>query len=117
LDVLAEVERRCGVAAALRLAHRLGGLSVYIPKRPPAWHPVAEAVGGDVLTALAQIRGGESITIPTGRRLIAAQRDRAILERRSAGASIGDIAHDLGCCRRAVYLALARARRAGTPSL
>jgi Mor family transcriptional regulator len=113
--VLGEVERCCGAAAALRLAHRLGGTRIYVPKRPAEDHHIADAVGMDVLSALSRAYGGEALIIPMASAALAELRRQTILTWRAGGQSIDQITSALRVGRRWVFAVLAQGDARSSP--
>lgn len=65
-DVLATVAQACGTAAALKLAHALGGTTVKVPSKATPSCALTRAVGLDVATAIVEIFGAGDLLIPLG---------------------------------------------------
>ena len=85
-----------------------GGRRARIPKRVPAGHWIARAVGTEGAARLAFRFGGCRIYIP--RKPPAADRDRCILELRRLGLSVPQIAARTGLSDRWVWQILRRQR-------
>lgn len=97
--LLGEIAAAEGLEAALRLAQCFGGLSVKVPKRARADHPVARLCGHSVLLWLVRERGGERVQVPMGPRhpdrVRAAHRLAEVARRTGRGESAADISRAL----------------------
>jgi Mor family transcriptional regulator len=102
--VLADLSEIIGLGAALRLAEAFGGTEIYVPRDPPADHPVTQAIGLEAAQRLAQYLGtltsGGRIDVPKGDALSRARRNRAIVEAVAAGASKQQLARTHGLTTR-----------------
>ncbi len=99
-QLLQEVADCLGTEAALRLAKRLGGQRVRVPKNPKPSSPLVQAVGMEIAQALADLYGGELVIIPMAAALSAATRRRAIA---NDGRSANAVAAAMGCHVNTVY--------------
>lgn len=107
IDLLGEIERRCGREAALRLADRFGGLRIYIPRAAGPTHRLRLALGDAVVDVLIELAGGEEIIVPRGRGLMKQMRMATIRDLAEAGKGTDEIAEAVGVTRRYVRLLLA----------
>lgn len=99
-QLLAEIADRLGREAALKLAKKLGGQRVRVPKHPRVSSPLVEAVGMETALALADLYGGELVIVPMAAALSAAARRRAIA---NDGRSANTVAAAMGCHVNTVY--------------
>lgn len=108
VDVIGEIRRRCGDEAALRLADRLGGLRIYVPRSPGPEHRLRVAVGDAVTEALVAIAGGGEISIPRARAMLFEERAARIVRLAAEGRPNQEIAREVGVTPRWVRQVLAR---------
>ena len=71
--VIEEIAEVAGRQAAIRLAMRLGGSVIHVPRPSHVSpdHPLAEAIGIDAARAVAERFAGEGLYIPMSRRFVA----------------------------------------------
>jgi hypothetical protein len=63
-NFLRDVAEATSIPTALNLSHRLGGRTIYIPRRPRPDSILAETMGTRMAARLSRIAGGEKIEIP-----------------------------------------------------
>ncbi|CAI8971310.1 Mor transcription activator family protein [Methylocaldum szegediense] len=91
--VLQEIASLIGPENAMKIAQTYGGVRLYVPKRMKPDHPLAELVGFENACALSTALGGLAhLYIPQSHVLILEARKRAILNDRSQGMSIRELA-------------------------
>lgn len=96
LDQFAEV---IGEDAAVKISAHFGGRQLYVPRKPPSTtSPLVEAIGEIAAHKLAKRFGGLSYAIP----LTAGKRAR-IEQLLGEGATVREVADELGCTERYVY--------------
>jgi hypothetical protein len=112
--MLCEVARRFGNQKALLLASTFGGKPVHLPARPRPDHPIAEAVGEDVLAFLIDEYGGaETVVIPIGATAKRQLRDCIFARMLRDKATNSEIAEACGMHIRNVFQLKAQMRLAG----
>lgn len=62
--LLQEVARIAGDAAAIEIARRLGGRSMYVPQNPRANHKLSRVVGAKAAAVIGQHFGGATVAWP-----------------------------------------------------
>lgn len=87
-DLLREVADLIGTEAALRLAKRFGGRSLYIPQSPGPTSDLAACIGLEAAQALGRCYGHEDIVLPMGRTIERLARNQALLADRARGLSV-----------------------------
>jgi DNA-binding NarL/FixJ family response regulator len=108
-NLLRELRDVFGQERALKLARELGGQSLKLPVQPRPDHPIARAVGVDVLTWLiAQHARGERITIPQGPEQGVTNASEVVAAAVQAGISPRAIARQAMALRRAEVRKLIR---------
>jgi hypothetical protein len=112
-NLLREMADAFGLDVALAFARRFGGRYLHLPKAARADHPVASAVGVEVLAWLiARHDQLERIVVPKGPNAVRAQRVAAVREMTAAGRSAEAIAAAVGMHVRDVHRARAKVREA-----
>jgi len=104
-NLLREVKDVFGLPTALRLAEKLGGQYVLLPAKPKAQHPVAQAVGRDVLAWLIATQGKHTrVVIPRAAAAMAEARKAEIRRLSAEGLTANQIAQQVGVHVRVVEL-------------
>lgn len=62
--IMGEVAEKCGNTVAIALMEKLGGATIYVPKKYLGTGPLA-AVGKDLAEPLIEIYGGQTINVPS----------------------------------------------------
>lgn len=101
------LERLIGREALATLVSVAGGLSLYIPKRPPLDGPLAE-LPMPAQEALASYAGGDVLYIPKCDGATRAARDAAIVAAYDAGVSVQELARRYRLTERWVYEIIGR---------
>jgi Mor family transcriptional regulator len=86
--VLKDIAALIGLPGTLRLVEAYGGVRLYVPKRIDAEHALAQLLGVESATQLAEVYGGElHFDIPRAVVATRAARDKSIRAERAAGSS------------------------------
>lgn len=85
-DSMAEIAGLIGPEAAMRLVDAYGGTRCYVPRRPAAKGPLAQAIGLDQARVLAENYGGEYLLVPT--LFVARAKKRRIAEAHGSAAQV-----------------------------
>ncbi len=104
---LNELRAIIGAKAAIALAGAQGGNTVYIPAAPKKTHYLAELIGMEKTRELAQVYGGDRLSIPKLDAVLRQIRLGLIQQRRSQGASVPMLAAEFNLTRRRVHQILA----------
>ncbi len=104
---LCEIKDIAGPAAALSLAERYGGASVYVPVKSRPEHPLSKLLGLKAADAISRVYGGDRLEVPKKDSIVRQLRGRKIRERRREGASISKLAFEFGLSRRRILQILA----------
>jgi hypothetical protein len=107
---LVEMADLIGISAAHRLVGRFGGTRVCFSHRDHANHAVAELIGQQAATKLAQHYGVEEFAVPRGQRLQTFLRNRELIRLRNEGATARSLALQFRLTERQVYQVIATAR-------
>lgn len=101
-DSMTPVVDAIGVSAALSLVHVYAGTRLYVPQAENLGeeHPICRLLGRPLTLRLCQAVGGDYISVPVGRALLKAERDRQIVERADRGESQAEIARAYGVTER-----------------
>ncbi len=110
-DLLQWIADELGLDAALKLAHRFGGQSIYVSADPTADSPLALAFGIETARAIGGLLGSGEVTVPVAAAAAFRARRAEILRLRDEGRTVREIAETLGISERSVWYSLARARR------
>lgn len=114
--ILDEIEEVAGRDAALALAGRYGGTTIYIPAEPRDGHPLVALLGKEVAAKIGAHfkvgRTGARLLIPKGQNWEAKARHSDIVSLIESGVSAREIASRLGVHERTVYRHRARKRNA-----
>ncbi len=104
---LCEIKDIAGPTAALSLAERYGGASVYVPVKARPEHPLCKLLGPQAAKAISRVYGGDRLEIPKKDSIVRQLRGKKILERRREGASISTLASEFCLSRRRILQILA----------
>ena len=108
--IVGEVADALGMAAAVRLAARLGGTRLSIPRNFAPGTLLGDLVGDATAQWLVEHYGGDVVTVPILRAEISRLRREAIWQLAEEGRSRREIARILGCTQRWVAMVLAQER-------
>lgn len=95
-----------GLAAAVKLVEARGGQRIFVPRKVPAGHWLAELLGLTKANQLAQHfnhQGGNHIDLPAAARLHQAQRNAMIAKMAAEKKSANEIAAAANITRRHVF--------------
>lgn len=106
---LTEIKLVAGAAAAVALAARYGGGSLYVPRKTKPEHPLTKLLGLEAALAMATVFGGDRIEVPKQDAILRQLRFRRLLRDRAKGASVASLAAQHGLSRRRVLQLLAEA--------
>jgi Homeodomain-like domain len=107
------IARVIGAGLATRLCAAYGGHRLYIPQNPAPGDPIPAVIGYPAATRLGAVFGGERVWLPNA----AGHRNRRrIAGLRRGGASVPQIAREIGCSERYVFKVLRELRRDGQPA-
>lgn len=101
-DSMTPVVDAIGVSAALSLIHVYAGTRLYVPRADNLGdeHPICRLLGRPLSVRLCHAVGGDYISVPVGRAILKAERDRQIVERAERGESQAEIARAYGVTER-----------------
>lgn len=104
---LCEIKEIAGPQAALSLAQRYGGASVYVPVKATAGHPLSKLLGMRAAGAISRVYGGDRLEVPKTDSIARQIRGKKIRRRRLEGASISILAAEFNLSRRRILQILA----------
>lgn len=104
-SILSGLTELIGEEAADKLVAKFGGRRLYVPHLPQTGDVLTGAIGKAAAERLSELFGGDRVEVPnpTPRRAL-------IVQLRSAGLSVAEIARVVHCTRRRVFQVLAEAR-------
>lgn len=108
--MLEELSDILGKEGTFRLLSRLGGLKVYIPKKHTHQNELSHTIGPENAEKLILHFGGETLQVPMGRNYLSTLRKHTILQLKADGHSTQEIARQVGCSLRYVYVVLKDAK-------
>jgi AraC-like DNA-binding protein len=98
-EALAEIAAAIGEDGATRLAQRLGGTTVSVPRAIGENHPLRVVLGAELADRLAAWCGGSRLSVPKQ----VERRARVIALRRTGSLTVAAIALETGYSERHVY--------------
>lgn len=101
-DLFGQLIGLVGFRAAMELSRQWGGRAIYIPYKPSAGSPLVAVIGQAAADTLARRYGGADLVVP-----ITQGKRARVWQLRRAGASVAQIARDMGYTERAIYYILA----------
>lgn len=91
-SVLQDLLSVLGEDGLLRLLEQYGGVRLYMPRRMPPKHPLAQRLGWETAQALCQFACSGELRVPTGRHWRARARHAQIHALRAQGMSLRELA-------------------------